>query len=438
MIIVVAGLVAFNLGRTTSTTTSTSASSSSLTTSSSISTVSSSSSSTTSSAPRVSTLTWDTVNTPDYLDPAVATTSYDMNIMQNVYEPLVWYNGTSSTGAIPWLASSYTISPNGKMITFNLRSGITFADGEPLNSTAVYFSLNRLIIIDESSPVSHGPGQTWIIQQMLNTSLSSQLGGAHNYTQTWLNEVLAQNFVQVTGPLTFTLNVQNPNGAFPYLVAGEWADILAPSYVMQHDLALWNASRTGYNLPYPTLSGNFSSMMNQYFMDEIATCNAGVTPAGCGATYLDGSYSGSLAGTGPYTIASFDPSSNDIVLKANPTYWGGAGPAKITPKIGTININYVPQVTSRELDLQSAAKSGQAMTIDLPSENIYDVANRNAWLSNGTLESTIQGVSLYGPFTTYATYFDPFSMNVTNYLTGSLYSFQPFSDIACVLLLPTR
>ena len=138
------------------------------------------------------------------------------------------------------------------------------------------------------------------------------------------------------------------------------------------------------------------------------------------------------AGTGPYAIASFSQSTNDIVLKANPSYWGGAyqfmGGAKETPKIQTIDINYVPQDSTRIVDLQNAAKSGQAFAADLSTGTFYDVANRGPWLQNGTLQSILAGVNLYGPYTTFSTFFDPFETNVTNPQTGTFFQFQPFAD----------
>jgi len=316
---------------------------------------------------------------------------------------------------------------------FTLRSGITFADGEPLNSTSVYFSLNRLLVEDGSASFGHGVQASWILQQLLNTSLSTTLCCAQNYSSTYVNQVLAENFVKITGPLTFTINVMRPNSAFAYLFTGTWAYIVAPVYVMQNDLALWNASNSGYTLPYPKPSGNMTQQIQQYFDDEVATCNAGATPKGCGTTYLDGSYQGSLAGTGPYTMKSFGQSTNDIVLQANPSYWGGpyqfAGGQKITPAIATINVNYVPSLTTRETDLKNTGGSGGALIADIPATNLYDVADRNQWLSNGSLGSIIPGVSLYGPYTGYAVGFYPFATNVSNAETGQYYSFQPFADL---------
>ena len=70
---------------------------------------------------------------------------------------------------------------------------------------------------------------------------------------------------------------------------------------------------------------------------------------------------------------------------------------KITPTIKTININYVPQLSTREIDLKNNAAAGKPFMIDLPGSNLFDVADRNSWLSNNQLVSTIPGVSLYGP-----------------------------------------
>ena len=75
------------------------------------------------------------------------------------------------------------------------------------------------------------------------------------------------NFIQPTGALSFTVNVKNPNLAFPYLFANPIVDPIAPVFVMQHDLALWTASGAGYTLPYPKLSGNLTTQMTQYFYD---------------------------------------------------------------------------------------------------------------------------------------------------------------------------
>lgn len=381
------------------------------------------------------TITYESAETIQYLDPAVSYYSYDYNILQNVYEPILWYNQANATDVIPWLAQSYKANAAGTQYQFTLRSGIKFADGEALNSTAVWFAITRALINDGSSPVGHGTQSGWLIQQLSNQSLSTFFSGAQTYGSSYVQAWLKANFIQATGTLTFNVNVMNPNVAFPYLFANPIVDPVAPGYVMQHDLALWTAASAGYNLPFKTLSGNFTTKSMQYFDDLSATCNAGSTPAGCGATYLNTATQGSQAGTGPYTLTSDDTSTNTITLQANTGYWGGPyqfmTPAgqKIAAQIKTVVFKFVPDQTTREIDVQNAAKSGQAMAIDVESTNLYDVAQKSSWLSSGTLNSTLPGVSLYGPYPFLGVTFDPFSQNVTSPLTGAYYSFQPFADV---------
>ncbi len=371
-------------------------------------------------------MTYETLQTIQFLDPHVSYDIYGASIEQNVYEPLFWFNGTNGQDPIPWLAKNYTLSPDGKTMTINLRSGIHFADGEELNSSDVYFSYNRLLVFDGSSPVGHGTQASWIVQQLLNESLSTTLCACtQTYGPSYTNAVLAEHFVQITGPLSLTLHIMKPQGAVLYLLSNLWANIVAPDFVMQHDIQLWSASGSGYTLPYPTLSGNFTQRAHQYYDDFQATCNA----KGCAATYLDSSSGGSLAGTGPYTIQSVDTASNTIVMKANPNYWGGPF-SKIHAQIGTVTIKYVPDLTTREIDLQNAANSpGQAMVIDVPPTNVYDVAQRSTWLNQQKLVSSLSGVTLDGPYTQYASYFIPLDTNVTNPFTGTFYKFQPFADL---------
>jgi len=360
----------------------------------------------------------------------VAFNNYDYTIDENVYENLLWYSGTNSTAVVPWLAQSYTESANQTSYQFTLRSGIKFADGEPFNSSAVYFSLNLALIEDGSYIDGHGVKASFILQQLENESLATAYCGCTiTYNKNYVDSVLAQNFVQITGPDTFNVHILSPNAAFAFTLAAPVAEIVAPVYVMQHDLAMWNNPSTGYTLPYPNLSGNLMEMMNQYFQDEAATCNSGVTPGGCAQTYLGQSLSGSLAGTGPYTLVSFNPSTDDIVLAANANYWGGPGPTPIHPTFEMVEINYVPSESTRILDLKSAGASGVAMMADITPDQLYAVADRSAWLNNHTLSSIIPGVSLFGPYSIYDTWEMHFVVNVTDPYTGTPYKFQPWADL---------
>jgi ABC-type transport system substrate-binding protein len=351
----------------------------------------------------------------------------DVVTMQTIYENLVWYNGTCATCTIPWLANSYTNSPDFKTWNFTLRQNINFVDGEPLNSSAVYFSLNRLLVDDGSIPTGHALSFAYEIQQLLNFSLSGTWCECSlSYNTQFVNDVLNQNFVQITGPYSFTLHLIHPNSALPYLLSAWYSAIMAPKYVMQKDVTLWKQSSNQYSLPYPTLSGNSTTQIKQYLYDLASTCNSGVTPGGCGASYIQNS--GPSASTGPYYIVGWDHTTNVETWQSNPNYWGGAWATKIKPGFKTIVLKNIVDSRTRVLDLQSAARSGQAMSVDVTNDHLSDVADRNAWLNQKRLVSTLPGVTIYGPEPVFSTIEFLITENVTNPTTGKPYTFQPFAD----------
>jgi len=93
------------------------------------------------------------------LDPHVSYYQFDYWILYHSAETLLWYNRESPTDIIPWLAESYTVSEDGLHYEFKLRKSITFQDGTPFNATAVWFNLNRLLIIDGTNVTKAGRRQ---------------------------------------------------------------------------------------------------------------------------------------------------------------------------------------------------------------------------------------------------------------------------------------
>lgn len=82
------------------------------------------------------------------LDPSSAFSSENV-VLQNVYETLTIFNPPGSSELVsPWLAESWTSNEDSTEWTFNLRDGVTFHDGTPLNAEAVRASLQRTIDLD--------------------------------------------------------------------------------------------------------------------------------------------------------------------------------------------------------------------------------------------------------------------------------------------------
>jgi peptide/nickel transport system substrate-binding protein len=79
----------------------------------------------------------------DSLDPAVSPADVTALIDRNIFDSLVVQTGPNTFK--PWLATSWTISPDGKTYTFQLKQGVTFQDGTPFNADAVKASLDHVV-----------------------------------------------------------------------------------------------------------------------------------------------------------------------------------------------------------------------------------------------------------------------------------------------------
>ena len=76
-------------------------------------------------------------------DPDVFYSGEGLQITTSAYEGLVQYAYDGSVKIEPQLATSWTISPDGLTYTFKLHKGVVFADGTPLDSTAVKKAFER-------------------------------------------------------------------------------------------------------------------------------------------------------------------------------------------------------------------------------------------------------------------------------------------------------
>src|SRR6266545_4312930 len=79
---------------------------------------------------------------PTYLDPALASDGETFRVTEQIYETLVKLK-PGTLKLIPWLATSWTISKDGKTFTFQLKKGVKFHDGTAFNAKAVCANFNR-------------------------------------------------------------------------------------------------------------------------------------------------------------------------------------------------------------------------------------------------------------------------------------------------------
>src|ERR1700722_909191 len=81
---------------------------------------------------------------PDSLDPAIIVSQPDMRIVRGMFEGLADLDPQTSQ-AIPGMAKSWEISPDGKIYTFHLRTNLVWSTGEPITADDVVYSWIRAL-----------------------------------------------------------------------------------------------------------------------------------------------------------------------------------------------------------------------------------------------------------------------------------------------------
>ncbi|MFE7558081.1 ABC transporter substrate-binding protein [Kitasatospora sp. NPDC057500] len=91
---------------------------------------------------------------PDSWDPHAASTAVTGRLLRPVLESLV---AIAPDGTVkPWLADSWTVSPDGLTYTFTLRSGVTFSDGTPFDAAAVKANFDHVTAAKTASKRAAG------------------------------------------------------------------------------------------------------------------------------------------------------------------------------------------------------------------------------------------------------------------------------------------
>jgi peptide/nickel transport system substrate-binding protein len=80
---------------------------------------------------------------PTTLTNALTSAATPTEVGTKIYDGLLEYD--MAMNPIPSLAESWTISPDGKSVTFKLRHGVTWHDGKPFTSADVQFSLMEVV-----------------------------------------------------------------------------------------------------------------------------------------------------------------------------------------------------------------------------------------------------------------------------------------------------
>jgi peptide/nickel transport system substrate-binding protein len=266
------------------------------------------------------TFIWATYGTLRTLDPAVCYDGTGSQRIWNIYETLVFFDGSRTDRFIPVLATGVPtlenggISPDGKSYTFRIRQGVKFHEGGDLTPDDVAYSLKRAMIVDPDG------GPMWMLLEALTGR-----GSTRDKDGKIINGIFEtiDRAVEVKGDrVVFHLPAPYPPlmGVLAYsasaVLDSEWA-ISKGCW----DGNIENAAR--FNNPSP----------GHEPLQKIAN------------------------GTGAYRMKFWEPS-KQFVFERFDGYWGPK------PALKTAIVKYVKEWSTRKLMLQNG--DADRVTVDIP------------------------------------------------------------------------
>jgi len=290
---------------------------------------------------------------PDNIDPAATFSTPGWALVQQVYQGLVQYNGSSYTSFVGVLAKNWTSANNPLTnfteYTFNLWPGATFSNGDPYNAYVQWYSFYRSLLLEQ--------GPQFILEQNFfstNFNSSSPLSYGSN-----LSAVQAANTTLVNDLNTW--NFGNPTG--PEVAAMETANqsfqVLSPTSIQ-------------LNLGFGYLESNYTYLLaslsapNSYAVDPVVVdAHGGVVEGDITNDWL----ATNALGTGQYTLSGYnDVSGGGYTLTPWAGYWGKSAAATepwnamLQPANSTIQISFQeePDVTISDLKTGAVATASFA------------------------------------------------------------------------------
>jgi oligopeptide transport system substrate-binding protein len=152
---------------------------------------------------------------PDPFDPATLGDNRTIELAQNVFDGLTGIS--AATGEpVPAIASSWSVSSNGLVYVFHLRSGVTFSNGDPVTAQDFVYSWNRTL-----SPKIASPYEFFL----------SGIAGANAVAS---GKAKTASGIQAPDSHTLKVTLSAPAGYFPELVSRWPFWVVDPRVVTAH------------------------------------------------------------------------------------------------------------------------------------------------------------------------------------------------------------
>ncbi len=254
------------------------------------------------------------------LDPAVCYDSTGSQRIWNIYETLVFFDGSYTDRFVALLATEVPtlknggISPDGKTYTFTIRKGVKFHEGGELTPEDVAYSFKRNMIVDPDG------GPMWMLLEALT---------GHGSTRDKDGKIIAGIFEAIDKSVVVkgdrvTFYLPRPFPPFMGILAYSASSIIDREWALSKEC--WNGDigqAAHYNNPAP----------GHEPLQKITN------------------------GTGAFKLKHWEPS-NQFIFERNDGYWGAR------PALKTAIVKYVKEWSTRKLMLRNG--DADRVTVDIP------------------------------------------------------------------------
>ncbi|MGP8071537.1 MAG: ABC transporter substrate-binding protein [Thermoplasmata archaeon] len=250
----------------------------------------------------------DQAEIPDSLDPAVTFSTPGWAAVQQVYQGLANYNGSSATTFSGILAKNWTVSYDPatgfESYVFNLRADIQFSNGDPYNAYVQWYSLYRSLLLLQ--------GPQFILEENFYSTNFSTTDPLSYYSPAASSE--AANASLATDLNSW--NFDSPTGSE-----------IALMEIPEQSFEVINSSAIALNLGHGYLDSNYTYLLaaisapNSDAVDPVWVDAHGDVTIGLVNAYV----SANTMGTGPFLLEEYDGvGGGGYTLAPNPHYWGAS------------------------------------------------------------------------------------------------------------------
>jgi len=267
----------------------------------------------------------------DTLDPAECYDTASGEIIHQIYDNLIAYEGSSLDVLIPMLATEVPsvenglISEDGTIVKFPIREGVKFHNGEVLTPEDVEYTFERNLLADPMG----GP-QLMFYEPLFGVhslaQLVAKLGGPDSFesVEDLDAEIVRKVYEAVDAAIEVDGNyvvfkLAAPYGPFLNILAkgGSWGSILCKSWMIE------NGAWDGQPDTWPKYYQNAKESLAAYDKEN---------------------------GCGPFKLVTWDKATGQIILERFDDYW------REPAKLARVVIKYIDEDSTRQLML----KTGEA------------------------------------------------------------------------------